>query len=157
MTPEEVRTLISQGEGQRLELKRSLAELETGVRSAGAMANTDGGNILFGVRDDGTILGVQIGAQTRERVVRGITDNTDPTLYPLVEYVDVDGKTVIVVTMPRSEDKPHLVRGRAYKRVGAADVQMSRAEYERLLLQRRQVEFDRQLVERATYADLGEN
>jgi predicted HTH transcriptional regulator len=43
LTPEEIRTLISQGEGQRLELKRSLAELETGVRAAAAMANTDGG------------------------------------------------------------------------------------------------------------------
>ena len=154
MTPEEIRTLINQGEGQGLELKRSLAELETGTRAAGAMANTDGGHVLFGVRDDGTILGVQIGAQTRERVVRAITDNTDPTLYPSVEYVDLEGKTVILVTVPRSEDRPHLVRGRAYKRVGAADVQMSRAEYERLLLARRQPPFDQQLVEGATYTDL---
>lgn len=154
MTPEEIRTLINQGEGERLELKRSLAELETGTRAAGAMANTDGGHVLFGVRDDGTILGVQIGAQTRERVVRAITDNTDPTLYPSVEYVDLEGKTVILVTVPGSEDRPHLVRGRAYKRVGAADVQMSRAEYERLLLARRQPPFDQQLVEGATYTDL---
>ena len=98
MTPEEVRALISQGEGQRLELKRSLAELETGARAAAAMANTDGGHVLFGVRDDGAILGVQIGAQTRERVVQAVTDNTDPTLYPSVEYVDLDGKTVIPST-----------------------------------------------------------
>ena len=156
MTPEEVRILISQGEGQRLELKRSLAELETGTRAAAAMANTDGGHVLFGVRDDGAILGVQIGAQTRERIVQAITDNTDPTLYPSVEYVDLNGKTVIVVMVSRSEDRPHLVRGRAYKRVGAADVQMSRAEYERLLLTRRQPPFDQQLVEGAIYADLGE-
>ncbi len=77
------------------------------------------------MRDDGTILGVEIGAQTRERVVRAITDNTDPTLYPSVEYVELDGRTVIVVTVAKSEEKPHLVRGRAYKRVGAADVQMA--------------------------------
>ncbi|MBM4431382.1 MAG: DeoR family transcriptional regulator [Chloroflexi bacterium] len=154
MTPEEIRTLISQGEGQRLELKRSLAELETGARAAAAMANTDGGHILFGVRDDGTILGVQIGAQTRERVVQAITDNTDPTLYPSVEYVDLDGRTVIVVTVSRSEDRPHLVRGRAYKRVGAADVQMSRAEYERLLRERPGAEYDGQVVGQATEDDI---
>ena len=156
MTPEELRTLIAQGEGQRLEFKRSLAELETGTRATAAMSNTDGGYVLFGVRKDGTILGVEIGAQTRERVVRAITDNTDPTLYPSVEYVDVDSRTIIVVTVVGSEDRPHLVRGRAYKRVGAADVQMSRAEYERLLLARRQPPFDQQLVEGATYADLDE-
>ena len=156
MTPEEIRALISHGEGQRLEFKRSLAELETGTRAVAAMTNADGGHVLFGVRDDGAILGVQIGAQTRERVVQAITGNTDPTLYPSVEYVHLDGKTVIVVTVSRSEDRPHLVRGRAYRRVGAADVQMSRAEYERLLLARRQPPFDQQLVEGATYADLDE-
>jgi len=156
LTPEEVRILIAQGEGQRLEFKRSLAELETGARAAGAMANTDGGHVLFGVRDDGTVLGVEIGTQTKEQVVRAVTDNTDPTLYPSVEYVELDGRTVIVLTVPRSEGRPHLVRGRAYKRVGAADVQMSRAEYERLLLARRQPPFDQQLVEGATYADLDE-
>jgi len=154
LTPEEIRTLISQGEGQRLELKRSLAELETGVRAAAAMANTDGGHILFGVRDDGTILGVQIGAQTRERVVQAITDNTDPTLYPSVEYVDLDGKTVIVVAVSRSENGPHLVRGQAYKRVGAADVQMSRVEYERLLRDRPGAEYDGQVVGQATEDDI---
>jgi len=154
LTPEEVRTLINQGEGQRLELKRSLAELKTGVRAAAAMANTDGGHVLFGVRDDGAILGVQIGAQTRERVVQAITDNSDPTLYPSVEYVDLDGKTVIVVTVPGSEDRPHLVRGRAYKRVGAADVQMSRTEYERLLRDRPGAEYDGQVIAQATEDDI---
>jgi predicted HTH transcriptional regulator len=81
-----------------------------------------------------------------------------------VEYVNLDGKTIIVVAVSRSADRPHLVRGQAYKRVGAADasatlstgVQMSRTEYERLLLQRQQVEFDCQLVEGASYADLDE-
>ncbi len=154
MTPEEVRDLISHGEGQQLEFKRSLAELETGVRAAAAMTNADGGHVLFGVRDDGIILGVQIGVQTRERVVQAITGNTDPTLYPSVEYVYLDGKTVIVVTVPRSEDRPHLVRGRAYKRVGAADVQMSRAEYERLLHDRPGAEYDAQVVAQATEDDI---
>jgi len=156
LIPEEVRDLILQGEGQRLELKRSLAELNTGTRAAAAMANTDGGHVMFGVRNDGTILGVQLGSQTREQVVQGITGNTDPTLYPSVEYVDLNGRTVIVVAVARSDDRPHLVRGQAYKRVGAADVQMDRTEYERLLLARRQLPFDQRLVETAAYADLDE-
>jgi ATP-dependent DNA helicase RecG len=156
LTPEEVRTLISQGEGQRLELKRSLAELERGVRTVAAFANTEGGHLLFGVRDSGEIIGVTVGRTTRERVVNMIRDNTDPVLYPSVEYVEVQGTTVIVATVEESDSKPHLAFGRAYRRVGAVDVQMTRDEYERLLLQRRQVEFDCQLVEAATYADLDE-
>jgi ATP-dependent DNA helicase RecG len=156
LTPEEFEQLISQGEGQRLELKRSLAELETGVRTVAAFANTEGGHLLFGVRDSGEIVGVTVGQTTRERVVNMIRDNTDPVLYPSVEYVEVQGITVIVVAVEESDNKPHLAFGRAYRRVGAVDVQMTRDEYERLLLQRRQVEFDRQPVEAATYADLDE-
>ena len=97
-----------------------------------------------------------VGRTTRERVVNMIRDNTDPVIYPSVEYVGVQGSTVIVVTVEGSDNKPHLAFGRAYRRVGAVDVQMTRDEYERLLLQRRQVEFDRQPVEGATYADLDE-
>jgi len=70
------------------------------------MANTDGGYVVFGVRGDGSILGVQtcaersrsIRSETRERVVQAVTDNTDPTIYPTVEYVKLDGRTVIPST-----------------------------------------------------------
>jgi predicted HTH transcriptional regulator len=43
MTIEELQALIAQGEGRQLELKRSLAELETAVRTLAAFANTEGG------------------------------------------------------------------------------------------------------------------
>jgi predicted HTH transcriptional regulator len=46
MTRDDLLRLIAQGEGPRLELKRSLAELEDGVRTIVAFANADGGVIL---------------------------------------------------------------------------------------------------------------
>jgi predicted HTH transcriptional regulator len=51
---------------------------------------------------------------------------------------------------------PHLCKGREYKRVGAADVQLSRDEYERLLLVRATAAFDRQPLEGTSQADLSE-
>ena len=154
LLPEHLNDMIAQGEGQRVEFKRSLAELETGARTVTAMANADGGIVLFGVRDDGTISGVEMGAQTKERIVQAITANTDPTLYPSVEVVKLGEQIIILVTVPESQDKPHLVQGRAYKRVGAADVQMSRGEYERLLRDRPGAEYDGQMVAQATGDDV---
>ena len=154
MTPEEVRALIAQGEGQKLEFKRSLAELERGVRTVAAFANTEGGHLLFGVRDSGEIIGMTVGRTTRERVVNMIRDNTDPVIYPSVEYVGVQGTTVIVVTVEESDNKPHLAFGRAYRRVGAVDVQMTRDEYERLLRDRPGAEYDGQVVAQATEDDI---
>lgn len=42
MTIEELEALITQSEGQQLEFKRSLAELETAIRTLAAFANTGG-------------------------------------------------------------------------------------------------------------------
>jgi predicted HTH transcriptional regulator len=60
MTRDRLLHLIAQGEGQRLEFKRSLAELEDSVCSVAAFANAEGGTLLFGVRADGTVIGVTL-------------------------------------------------------------------------------------------------
>jgi len=86
MTRDELLHLIAQGEGHRLEFKRSLAELEDAVCAIAAFANAEGGTLLFGVRVDGTVIGVSLGANTHEQVVNTIVDNTDPPLCPQVEY-----------------------------------------------------------------------
>lgn len=137
MIRDELRHLIAQGEGQRLEFRRSLADLEDGVCTIAAFANAEGGTLLFGVRADGTVSGVTLGANTREQVVNTIVDNTDPPLYPQVEYLDVNGRTVIAVTVAAGHDRPHLAYGRAYRRVGAVTAQLSRYEQRRLLLESR--------------------
>ncbi|MGA9347185.1 MAG: helix-turn-helix domain-containing protein [Anaerolineae bacterium] len=137
MTRDELLHLIAQGEGQRLEFKRSLAELEDAVCTIAAFANAEGGTLLFGVRADGTAVGVTLGVNTREQVVNIIVDNTDPPLYPQVEYLELDGRTVIAVTVAAGHDRPHLAYGRAYRRVGAVTAQLSRDEQRRLLLESR--------------------
>lgn len=70
MKADDIRQLVSHDEGQRLEFKRSLAELGTATRTVPAFANTDGGVLLFGVRDSGEIIVVEIGQTTKERMVR---------------------------------------------------------------------------------------
>ncbi len=156
MTIEELEALIAQGEGQQLEFKRSLAELETAVRTLVAFANTEGGTVLFGVRQSGEIVGVEASQTSKEQLVNKVTSSTDPVLYPSVEFVKVNGETVIVVTVAESENKPHLAGGRAYKRVGMATVQLRRDEYERLLLARRQPPFDQRELPQATWDDIDE-
>jgi len=151
-----LRELIAQGEGQTIEFKKSTGQLRRAVETVAAFANTDGGRVLIGVRKDRTVEGVQIGANTREQVVNAITTNTDPVIYPSVEVVRVHEKNVIVVSVPESTDKPHLAFGRAFKRVGASTVRMSRAEYERLLRQRRRVPFDQRPIQEASYEDIDE-
>ena len=59
MTKEEVRHIISQGEGVTIEFKDSRGGLpDSFYESAVSLSNTDGGVILLGVDDDGVIMGL---------------------------------------------------------------------------------------------------
>lgn len=156
LTADELRALIAQGESETLEFKRSTAELTKAIRTVAALANTRGGHVIIGVAPDGRIIGMDIGQGTMDKVANEITGNTDPKIYPSVTSSTVNERTVIVISVEGSDDKPHLAHNMAYKRVGATTVQMQRAEYERLLLQRRQRAYDQREVPEATLDDVDE-
>ena len=51
--------LISEGEHQQQDFKYKITDAMKLARSVSAFANTDGGRLLIGVRDDGVISGVR--------------------------------------------------------------------------------------------------
>ena len=57
MTLQEVKTLVAKGEGLRIEFKKKAAYPEKIVREVIALANTEGGDLIIGVDDDGTVSG----------------------------------------------------------------------------------------------------
>ena len=67
MTPDDLRILIQEGEGTTL------------TREMVALANTIGGKILLGVRDDGTVIGMHDSNTLRARI-QDIARNCDPAL-----------------------------------------------------------------------------
>ena len=77
----DIPALLAQGEGETLEFKRSVAELDQVVETVAALTNTRGGLVLIGVGPDGGVVGVEVGQVTGERVANRITGNTDPVIY----------------------------------------------------------------------------
>ncbi|MBU1752514.1 helix-turn-helix domain-containing protein [bacterium] len=161
MTKEQLHKLITQGEGQQLEFKESIAELDRVIQSLAAFANTnpDGGYVLIGVSDKGKIKEVIIGKDTVKQIADKISTHTDPVLYPKIEVVkESQDKGIIVIIIEGSPNKPHLAFGKAYKRVGSTTTQMTRDEYERLLLAKHEskFQFDSQICEGAAIEDIDE-
>lgn len=99
MEPEEARTLIASGEGQRVEFKRSFAQAKDAIVALCAMANADGGVVFFGVSDDGTIEGAHLGKKTLEDFSSQIKANTQPNLVPQIYQLEVDGRTVVAAVV----------------------------------------------------------
>ena len=75
MTPDDFRILIQEGEGTKLEFEEALSS--SFVWEIVALANTIGDEILFGVRDDGTVIGVHDSNTLRARI-HDIARNCDP-------------------------------------------------------------------------------
>ncbi len=98
---------IPEQEGQTVEFKASLAERREAIQTTVAFANADGGCVYFGIRDDGTVAGVKVGANTLERLADAIRDSTYPTLPVYIEQVQHNGKVVVIVEVPR--DTPPVV------------------------------------------------
>lgn len=121
LTATDLRILLQEGEGTTLEFKENLpASL---ARDLVAMANTVGGKILLGVRDDGTVVGAKDSNSLRARV-QDIARNCDPPVNVLVEPVG----GVLVVHVRESDAKPVQCSEGFFWRQGAVTQKLSRDE-----------------------------
>lgn len=111
MTAKDVLHLIDEGEGFDIEFKRKVSTPEKIARTLIALANTKGGHILFGVDDDGSIIGVESEKSEADLIHEAGTAFCDPAIRPAIDYVPFDGKDVLVATVPESSTKPHYYIG----------------------------------------------
>ena len=123
--------LIAQGEGEELEFKQKTTHPSRISRTLASLANTRGGQVLVGVDDAGRILGVR-DAEEELFVLREAAQHyVEPPLTTLRYHeLEEDGRTVLVVTVPESQHKPHRAQvapndWRGYVRVRDASVQTS--------------------------------
>lgn len=85
MTAEEIKILISRGEGLQLEFKQTfnVESIETLV----AFANTYGGKVLIGVSDTGSIIGISINSESVQKWINEIKNKTTPSIVPDIEVI----------------------------------------------------------------------
>jgi predicted HTH transcriptional regulator len=107
----DVNRLIEEGEGFGLEFKRRISSAEKIARTIISFANTKGGTILFGVDDDGSIVGVESEKSEAELIEIAGRDFCDPPIHPAITIVPFDGRDVIVCRIEESRVKPHYFLG----------------------------------------------
>ena len=107
----DVKRMIEEGEGFEVEFKRRVSAPEKIARTLIAFANTKGGYILFGVDDDGSVVGVESEKSEVDLIREAGTVYCDPVIEPSIDIVPVRGKDVIVAYVEESEEKPHTFTG----------------------------------------------
>ncbi|MBI2231643.1 MAG: putative DNA binding domain-containing protein [Deltaproteobacteria bacterium] len=136
--------LVHEGEGSMLEYKESFSS--SLARELVAFANSAGGKILLGVRDDGTVVGVHDSNDLRAKV-QDIARNCDPPVKVLLEPV---GK-VMVVHVRESENKPVQCRDGFFWRQGAGTQKLSRDEIRDFFRSEGSVRFDLAICSKFRY------
>ena len=148
----EINTILSKGESEAVEFKESFSDKV--IETLGAFANTHGGTVLVGVRDNGHVLGVQIGAQTQEDIINQIRMRTEPHLQPSISKVEAKGKIILVVQVARSNHTLISVKGRFFERVGCCNQRMAHHEILQRISMISGASWDSQIETAASIEDL---
>ncbi len=150
--------IMANGENSGVEFKRDDVQNHALARELVAFANLEGGMVLLGIADDGTVSGLTRD-KLEEWVMTACRDKIRPGIIPFFEIIkDVEpGKDVAVVRVPRGADVHshwHNNRNTYYIRVGTQSRESSPQELSRLFQQRGMFRAELRPVSGATVSDL---
>ncbi|GFI17505.1 hypothetical protein IMSAGC009_02677 [Lachnospiraceae bacterium] len=121
-------------ETEILEFKKSTGELKEAMYSICAILNKhQHGELYFGVKPDGTLVGQIVTEESLREVSQKIGNFIEPKIYPEINKVVIDGKECIHVKF-EGNHVPYFAYGVARIRVADEDLQMSPEEITDLLL-----------------------
>ena len=107
-----IKNLIAQGEHETLEFKYEVNDPRKIAKTLTAFANTKGGKLLVGVKDNGVITGISTDEEYY-MVESGAKLYSKPEVeFEAKVYTEPGGKQVLEFTVKESHRKPHCVTGK---------------------------------------------
>jgi len=153
-TRSELLRLIRGGEDTYLELKLKLSNPERITQSIIALANTDGGTMIFGVSDNLRVEGVVNSEYVQEELVKICREEIVPPLVPLIDVIAFDNGRRLVAIDIEGRRRPYRTReGRFYIRIGAEKREIARDELSVWLDEIRPLAFENIPLESVTESD----
>lgn len=158
MNKTELLEIIYNGENSGVEFKRDVIQNHDLARELVAFANFQGGTVLLGVDDDGSVFGTTR-ADLEEWVMSTCRDKIRPEIIPYFQWIrDVEpGKHVAVVQVETGwavHSLWHNHRHSYFIRVGSQSREPSPEELERLFQQRGRFRVETRPVSGSSMADL---
>lgn len=125
-------------ESKNLEFKVEISN--SFLKTVSAFANYAGGRIVFGISDEGEIRGLSDPDECALAIENSINDNISP-MPPYVLNINRADST-IVLEVQEGHYKPYLYKNKAYKRNDTSTVEIDRLEYNRLILEGRNQNYE---------------
>jgi predicted HTH transcriptional regulator len=112
-----IEKLIKLPETDELEFKTQVPDIELLAKYISAFANTKGGKLIIGVQEGRGAIGVK-DVNRAKRVIQKALGIISPSISVGLQDILIDGKTLIILTIPKGNLFPYLANGWALERVG---------------------------------------
>ncbi len=113
MIPDTLKTLLAAGEDSRRQFKRDVTNADALAAEMAAFANAEGGTLFLGVADDGSAPGLSRTDVNRlnQLISNVASQHVKSPLTVRTENIPVGkDRVVIVLTVPKGQDKPYFDR-----------------------------------------------
>ena len=127
----ELEKIVSQGESQTLEFKKSLTQLKPAMETLCGFLNAIGGMIVIGANQEGKLIGSEVTDNTRQEIAREI-HKLEPLPDVKVDYFEIDtakNHYVIAISTDAGNAKPYVYDGRPYYRNQSSTMRMPQNRY----------------------------
>lgn len=138
------------GEATEYDKKVALEERKpkSWCKSVSAFANGFGGSLIFGISDDGEIIGLDDAEGDAEKISETIKTRMNPIPEFKLRFHEEKGKVLIILDIYKGEETPYYYAAdgvlEAYVRVGNESVKASPIEQKRLVLRGKNTSYDSQ-------------
>ena len=106
---------ILKGESEKIKFKEN-AKTNTYIKTVVAFANGNGGKIVFGVKDNKEIVGVENEFEVMDGIINAISDNCYPMIVPDISLHTLENKTVILVEIEGGKKKPYYLKSKGMQK-----------------------------------------
>ncbi len=153
----QLKALVKQGESEVLEFKKSTGQRSQSMHTVCAFLYSDaGGTVLFGVTDEGEIVGQEISDKTGRQIAHEL-ERIEPHADITIKYISVGSdKHVIMLSVQSGKNKPYLYDGRPYIRSQSSTRHAPREEYIHMIQNSQQptISWERMTTNTCTLNDL---
>ena len=125
-------------ETKKLEFKSDITN--TFLKTVSAFANYEGGQIKFGVADDGKVIGLKDPVQSCLDIENKINDTIRPQ--PQYELVVQESDKTVTLIVEAGRNKPYTYKSKAYRRNDTATIEVDELELTRLISQGKNINYE---------------
>ncbi|MCX7923678.1 MAG: putative DNA binding domain-containing protein [Clostridia bacterium] len=164
MDRNKLKKLLKQEEGPKLDFKATLSlctesEKKELTKDVISIANSRGGRgyIIFGVEDKTKkIVGIDPGKFKEEQIQQVIYNRCDPPVPISIDFAEVQGKVLAILTVYRSAHQPHqmIQNGAFYIRRGSTTDTARRSEIANLLQENGLMTYETVILKNADISEL---